>query len=85
MKLRLTARPNKRSKNCTTFDAKKAKFVTQKRCGAARGKAFAVDVKGGEWSYLLPKAPGKGRYVLDVIVSDTSGNTTTKRVTFYVR
>jgi hypothetical protein len=84
VELRLTARPNRRSKKCTTFDAKKTKFVKQKRCGALRGKAFAVDASGGKWSYLLPKAPGKGRYVLDLIVTDTSGNTSLKRAIFYV-
>jgi len=83
--LRLTARPSTRSKRCTTFDAKKVKFVKQSRCGAKRGSAFTVDVKGGQWSYLLPKAPGKGRYVLDAIATDTSGNKTLERVTFYVK
>jgi hypothetical protein len=83
--LSLTARPTKRSGNCKTFNAEEAKFVKQKRCGATRGQKFAVDVKGGSWSYLLPKAPGKGRYVLDAIATDASGNKTLERVIFYVR
>jgi hypothetical protein len=83
--LRLTARPSTRSRRCTTFDAEAARFVKQKQCGVTRGKKFEVEVKGGEWSYLLPKAPGKGRYVLDAIATDKSGNKSIERVIFFVK
>ena len=43
-----------------------------------------------DWSYLLPKRLGKGRYVLDVIAVDKLGNRDAlargrNRVVFFVR
>lgn len=85
VQLRLTVRPDIGSKSCRTFNATLARFVKQKRCGAKRGKLFTVDASGGKWTYLLPEALRKGRYVLDVIATDTSGNKTLERVIFYVK
>jgi hypothetical protein len=64
-----------RGKSCTTFSPGKAKFVKAKRCGAKHGKLFVVGTSA-DWSYLLPKELAKGRYVLDVEVTDGAGNTT---------
>ncbi|HWI21365.1 MAG TPA: hypothetical protein VNT22_01985 [Baekduia sp.] len=85
VQLRLTERPSTRSGDCTTFDATKAKFVAQKTCGAKKGKLFPITTAGGNWSYLLPKAPGRGRYVLDALVTDNTGNKHLARVIFFVR
>lgn len=84
VQLRLSQRVSTRSKRCTYFSASKLKFVKQSRCGVTRAKLFAVQASGGKWSYLLPKAPGRGRYVLDAIVTDNAGNKTIDRTVFKV-
>jgi hypothetical protein len=70
---------------CWAFDATRARFV-RARCG--KGTPFAVS-SGATYSYLLPKALPRGRYVLDVLATDTAGNRTalargTSRIVFYV-
>jgi hypothetical protein len=74
---------------CATYDGKTEKFKALKKCGAARGVWFSVGVKQ-DFTYLLPSKLGRGRYVLDVEVTDKAGNTTkslargTSRVVFFV-
>ena len=45
------------------------------RCGAVNGTFFSIGDKS-PWSYLLPQALTKGRYVLDTQVVDRAGNAT---------
>jgi hypothetical protein len=86
VKLRLTRTDGR---NCSTYDGKTEKFKALKKCGAARGVWFSVGAKQ-EFTYLLPSKLGRGRYVLDVEVTDKAGNTTkslargTSRVVFFV-
>ena len=61
------------------------------RCGAARGRWFTVGDRA-QWSYLLPARLGRGRYVLDIEVTDRAGNADDarcsagrNRVVFFVR
>jgi hypothetical protein len=74
---------------CATYDGKTEKFKALKKCGAARGVWFSVGAKQ-DFTYLLPSKLGRGRYVLDVEVTDKAGNTTkslargTSRVVFFV-
>jgi hypothetical protein len=74
---------------CSTFDAKKERFVAMRKCGAVRGKWFSVGAKQ-DFAYLLPAKLGTGRYVLDLQVVDKAGNKTaalargTTRVVFTV-
>ena len=74
---------------CSTYDGKTEKFKTLKKCGASHGVWFSVGAKQ-EFTYLLPSKLGRGRYVLDVEVTDKAGNTTkslargTSRVVFFV-
>jgi hypothetical protein len=86
VQLRLTKRVGKR---CFTFSGTKLQFVAMKRCGARRGTWFSIGSKA-DWSYLLPKALGRGRYVLDLKTIDGAGNAdaqlarTRNRVVFFV-
>jgi hypothetical protein len=74
---------------CSTFDAKRERFVAMKRCGATHGKWFSVGAKQ-DFTYLLPSRLGPGRFVLDLQVVDKKGNKTaglargTTRVVFTV-
>jgi hypothetical protein len=74
---------------CASYDGKTEKFKALKKCGAARGVWFSVGAKE-DFTYLLPSKLGRGRYVLDVEVTDKVGNTTkslargTSRVVFFV-
>jgi len=70
VQLRLTRNDRGR---CSRYDAKFERFVALKRCGAARGTWFSVGDRA-EWSYLLPFALPRGRYVLDVRTTDNAGN-----------
>jgi len=70
---------------CSAFDATRVRFVHE-HCG--NGSFFGV-ATGASYSYLLPAALPRGRYVLDVLASDVAGNHTTlargtSRVVFYV-
>jgi hypothetical protein len=75
--------------DCATYDGKTEKFKTIKKCGAVHGTWFSVGDKA-DFTYLLPSKLGRGRYVLDVEVTDKAGNTTkslargTSRVVFTV-
>jgi hypothetical protein len=86
VRLRLTRNDHGR---CQTFDGRKERFVTMKRCGAKRGKWFSAGDRQ-QWSYLLPARLGPGRYVLDVQARDGAGNVDTllqrtrTRVVFFV-
>jgi hypothetical protein len=86
VQLRLTKRVGAR---CFTFSGAKLRFVAMKRCGARRGVWFSIGSKA-DWSYLLPKALGRGRYVLDLKTIDGAGNADTQlartrnRVVFFV-
>jgi hypothetical protein len=86
VRVRLTRRT---PRACTTFDAKKERFVAMKKCGATHGTWFSVGAKQ-DFTYLLPSKLGAGRYVLDLNVVDKAGNKTaalargTSRVVFTV-
>lgn len=86
VRLRLTKRAGNR---CSTFSAAKLRFVRVKRCGARRGTWFSIGASA-DWAYLLPKALGRGRYVLDLETIDGAGNAdstlarTRNRVVFFV-
>jgi hypothetical protein len=69
VRLRLTRTDRGR---CHTFDGRRERFVRLSRCGAAGGKWFSVG-DHADWSYLLPSRLGRGRYVLDVEVTDATG------------
>lgn len=74
VQLRLTR--NDKGK-CATYDGKTEKFKTIKKCGATHGTWFGAG-SNAAWSYLLPSALPRGRYVLDVIAVDKSGNKVTR-------
>jgi hypothetical protein len=86
VRLRLTRTDGRK---CATYDGKTEKFKALKKCGAAHGVWFSVGAKQ-EFTYLLPSKLGRGRYVLDVEVTDKAGNTTkslargSSRVVFFV-
>jgi hypothetical protein len=86
VRLRLTRNDDGR---CSTFSGAKLRFAHMKRCGARRGTWFSIGSKA-DWSYLLPKALGPGRYVLDLRTVDGAGNADTQlartrnRVVFFV-
>jgi hypothetical protein len=75
---------------CSTFDGTRERLVAIKRCGATRGRFFSAGDRA-DWSYLLPAALPRGRYVLDVRVTDNAGNAdstlqrTRNRIVFHVR
>lgn len=72
------------------YDAKAERFARLARYGANGGKYFSVGDKA-TWSYLLPAKLDKGRYVLDVRVTDKAGNVDGRldrgrsRIVFFVR
>lgn len=71
---------------CWAYDGVGERFV-RTRCGS--GSFFAVSTSAS-FSYLLPGALARGRYVLDIEASDAAGNRTSlargsSRVVFYVR
>lgn len=70
VELRLTRNDRGR---CATYDGARERLVTMKRCGASRGRWFTVGTRA-DWTYLLPAKLPRGRYVLDVRVSDNAGN-----------
>jgi hypothetical protein len=70
---------------CWAYDGVRERFA-RARCGSA--KAFKV-ASGASFSYLLPAARARGRYLVHVSGSDAAGNTIalargTSRVVFYV-
>jgi hypothetical protein len=74
-----------RKGRCWAYDGVRERFA-RASCGTA--KPFKV-ASTGNFSYLLPAALAKGRYVLDVTGTDAAGNSIalargTSRVVFYV-
>ncbi len=72
--------------HCSAYDGTRERFV-RAHCGS--GAFFKVS-SAPSFSYLLPGALARGRYVLDIQASDAAGNRTslargTSRVVFYVR
>jgi len=70
---------------CSSFDGARTRFV-HARCGS--GSFFQIST-GGAYSYYLPAALARGRYVLDIQASDVAGNGITpargtSRIVFYV-
>lgn len=64
---------------CYRYDGRqRERFVRTRRCGAARALSFRVGT-AADWSYLLPAALPRGRYVLDVFVTDGRGNRTASK------
>ena len=83
VKLRLTRRVGKK---CSYFSGSRETFRPM-RCG--RGSFFKIGDRA-DWSYLLPKRLGKGRYVFDAVAIDKAGNRDAlargrNRVVFLVR
>jgi hypothetical protein len=71
---------------CFAYNGTRESFA-RARCGA--GSFFEVS-RAASFSYLLPAALARGRYVLDLEAVDAAGNRTslargTSRVVFYVR
>jgi len=71
---------------CRLYSPTKERF-RRSRCG--RRVNFSIGDRQ-DWSYLLPRRLGKGRYVLDVIAVDKAGNRDSlargrNRVVFFVR
>jgi hypothetical protein len=58
---------------CSTYDAKRERFVKTRKCGAKAGRTFAIPT-AQQFSYLLPSRLTRGRYVLDVFAVDAAGN-----------
>lgn len=86
VRLRLTRTLGPR---CTVYDGALERLVRTEVCGVKGGRSFAVGA-GPDWSYLLPAALPRGRYVLDVIAVDRAGNVSTvsargrDRIVFFV-
>jgi hypothetical protein len=86
VRLRLSRTDGKR---CTRYDGTRERFVTTRKCGVKNARTFSVG-SDATFSYLLPSALPRGRYVLDVIVIDRAGNQTAtyqrgrNRVVFFV-
>lgn len=70
VQLRLTRNDRGR---CFAYDGGTERLRRIRRCGASRGRYFFVTDRA-DWSYLLPGALPRGRYVLDVRVTDRAGN-----------
>jgi hypothetical protein len=82
--LRLTRRQGQK---CAFYDGPTGRFRAM-HCGAAHGAFFPVGSQAS-FSYLLPAALPRGRYVLDVEATDATGALTTlarnsTRIVFYV-
>jgi hypothetical protein len=67
VKLKLTRRVGK---HCSYFSGRRERFVPM-RCG--RGSFLRIGDRA-DWSYLLPKRLGRGRYVLEVKAIDGAFN-----------
>ena len=79
VKLRLTRRVGRK---CSYFSGSRERFRPM-RCG--RGSFLRIGDRP-DWSYLLPKRLGRGRYVLEVKAIDGAFNRgTPTRVRFRVR
>ena len=79
VKLKLTRRVGRK---CSYFSGSRERF-RRVRCG--RGSFFKIGDRA-EWSYLLPKRLGRGRYVLEAKAIDGAFNRgAVTRVRFRVR
>ena len=79
VKIKLTRRVGKR---CTYFSGRRERFMKM-RCG--RGSYLRIGDRA-DWSYLLPRRLGRGRYVLEVKAIDGAFNRgTPARVRFRVK
>jgi hypothetical protein len=78
VKLRLT---RKVGKKCSYYSGSVEAFRPVKTCGT--GYFFKVGDRA-DWSYLLPERLGKGRYTLDVAVSDRKNQRRVESVVFFV-
>ena len=79
VKLKLTRR---RGRHCSYFSGRRERFVGM-RCG--HGSFLRIGDRA-DWSYLLPKRLGRGRYVLEVKAIDGAFNRgTPTRVRFRVK
>jgi hypothetical protein len=79
VKLKLT---RKVGKKCSYFSGRRERFVPM-RCG--HGSFFKIGDRA-DWSYLLPKRLGRGRYVLEAKAIDGAYNRgPVKRVRFRVK
>ena len=67
VKLKLTRRVGR---HCSYFSGRRERFVPM-RCG--RGSFLRIG-DSADWSYLLPKRLGRGRYVLEVKAIDGAFN-----------
>ena len=72
VRLRLTRTVGKR---CERFDALRERWVKASRCGVENAPFFSLG-SSAAWSYLLPAALTRGRYVLDTQTVDGAGNVT---------
>jgi len=70
VQLRLTRNDRRR---CATYSAKFERWLRLKRCSASLGRWFTVGTSP-TFSYLLPAALTRGRYVLDVRAIDNAFN-----------
>ena len=86
--IRLALSRNNNGK-CSRYDGAITRFVKLSRCGARYATQFSAG-NTANWSYLLPSALPKGRYVLDIQTTDGVGNVSTiskrgrDRFIFYV-
>ncbi len=72
VRLRLTRTVGTR---CERFDPVRERWVKAARCGVENAPFFSIG-SSAAWSYLLPAALTKGRYVLDTQTVDGAGNVT---------
>jgi hypothetical protein len=66
---------------CWAFDGERERFKPH-RCGGHR--SFRIGDRA-DWSYLLPKRLGKGRYTIRAVAIDKAGNDSATRVVIRVR
>jgi hypothetical protein len=71
----------KRGHRCWAFSGTSERFKRH-RCRGSR--SFRIGDRA-EWSYLLPKRLGKGRYKIRAVVVDKAGNDSSTRVAIRVR
>jgi hypothetical protein len=87
LRLTRTVQGARAGRRCSYYDGQSERFHAM-RCGAEHGRFFSIGAYAS-FSYLLPFALPKGRYVLDVQATDAAGNSTrlgrgTSRIVFYV-
>jgi hypothetical protein len=70
-----------RGDRCSAFDGATERFKRH-RCGGSR--SFRIGDRA-DWSYLLPKRLGKGRYTIRAAAIDKAGNDSSSQVVIRVR